>query len=249
MKKGSKLPFINRTCEVCGKDKESGYKVNFCKKINMYLCNKHYQQIKLYGTIKQRTRKDLNEIVIYDTYAEIILYDLKNEEKCRAIIDIEDIDKVKNYKWSEMGSGYATATYYKGDMKTGILLHRLIMGLDDEKDYDHKDGNRKDCRKQNLRPASSLENAKNRLRQNTNTSGFIGVSWSKVKDMWRSYIQVDYKQKHLGYFDSIRDATFERIKAEMKYYKEYRNLYNENEYIEVYGEEDIVNLKQELLLS
>ena len=244
MRKGSKLPVINRTCEVCGVDKEYGYKVHFCKEKNMYLCDRHYQQVRLYGDIIKRTKNDLNEIVKYDTYAEIILYNLKNNEKARAIIDIEDVDRVKNYKWSEMGSGYVTATYYKENLKTGILLHRLIMGLDNEKDYDHKNGNRKDCRKHNLRPVSSLENAKNRLKQITNSSGFIGVSWSKLKDMWRSYIQVNYKQKHLGYFDSIRDATFERIKAEIKYYGEYRNMYNENEYIRLYGEDDIIRLKK-----
>jgi len=236
---------INKVCEVCGCDTNSGYKIYYSKIINMYLCSKHYQQIKLYGEIKQRTRNDLNEIIIYDTYAEIILYDKNNEEKSRALIDIEDVDKVKKYKWSEMGSGYATATYYRGDMKTSILLHRLIMGLDDNIDYDHMDGDRKNCCKYNLRPANKLENAKNRLKPSTNSSGFTGVSWNKLKSIWRSYIQVGYKQKHLGYFDDIKDAVIERIKAEIKYYGEFRSLFNENRYIELYGEEDINNLKSD----
>ena len=230
---------INKLCEVCGSDN----RVIFCNKINKYLCSRHYQQIKLYGKIKQKTRRDLNKIIIYDTYAEIILYDIENKEKARALIDIEDIDIVKNYKWSEMGSGYVTATYYKEDLKTGILLHRLIIGLDNEIDYDHINRNRKDCRKQNLRPATSKENGRNRSKPNTNSSGFIGVSWSKLKDMWRSYIQVNNKQKHLGYFNSIKEATFERIKAEIKYYGKYRNPFNEKEYIKYYGDKDIINLK------
>jgi len=234
---------INKICEICGCDSNSGYKIIYYKTKNMYLCSKHYQHLKLYGEIKQRTRKDLNEIIIYDTYAEIILYDKNNEEKSRAIIDTEDVDKVKKYKWSEMGSGYATATYYRDDMKTSILLHRLIMGLDNNIDYDHIDGNRKNCRKYNLRPANKLENGKNRLKPNTNSSGFTGVSWSNLKDMWRSYIQVDYKQKHLGYFINIKDAALERIKAEIKYYGEFRSSFNENKYIELYGEEDINNIK------
>lgn len=234
---------INKTCEVCKCDNNSGQRIIYCKTLNVYLCSKHYQQFKLYGEIKQRTRRDLNEIIEYDTYAEIILYDKNNNEKSRALIDIEDVDKVKKYKWSEMGSGYATATYYKNGVKTGMLLHRLIMGLDNEIDYDHIDGNRKDCRKSNLRPANKKENSRNRLKPNINSSGFTGVSWNKSKDMWKSYIQVNYKQKHLGYFYNIKDAALERIKAEIKYYGEYRSLFNENKYIELYGDEDINKIK------
>ncbi len=237
---------INKKCEICECDYNSGYKIIFHATKNMYLCSKHYQQLKLYGEIKQRTRKDLNEIVLYDTYAEIILYDRNNKEKSRAIIDIEDVERVKKYKWSEMGGGYATATYYKDNMKTSILLHRLIMGLNNNTDYDHIDGNRKDCRKYNLRPVNKLENGRNRLKPNTNTSGFTGVSWNKLRNMWKSYIQVDYKQKHLGYFNNIREATIERIKAEINYYGEYRSLFNENIYIELYGEEDINRIKNNI---
>ena len=62
-------------------------------------CGKHYAQIQKHGKILAKTRFDKNEIVIYDDYAEIILYDKKGNEKARALIDIEDVDKVKNIRW------------------------------------------------------------------------------------------------------------------------------------------------------
>lgn len=57
-------------------------------------CGKHYNQILKHGKI-YRTYRDLNEIVIHDDYAEIILLNIKSEEIARALIDLEDIDKVK----------------------------------------------------------------------------------------------------------------------------------------------------------
>ena len=36
----------------------------------------------------------MNEIVIYDDYAEIIIYNKQGNEKCRTLIDLDDIEKV-----------------------------------------------------------------------------------------------------------------------------------------------------------
>lgn len=41
-----------------------------------------------------------------------------------------------------------------------------------------------------------------RLLIKTNTSGYRGVSFKKDKQKWKAYININHKQKHLGYFDN-----------------------------------------------
>ncbi len=52
-----------------------------------------------YGKTLTRTMKDKNEYVLYQDYAEIILYDKNKNEKARVVIDLDDIEKCKEYKW------------------------------------------------------------------------------------------------------------------------------------------------------
>ena len=61
------------------------------------LCNKHYKQNRKFGYIPKRNRTDLNEIIEYDTYAEIILYNKQCEEIGRALIDLDDIEDRDSY--------------------------------------------------------------------------------------------------------------------------------------------------------
>ena len=68
--------------------------------------------MKMYGEFlddSQRCETDVNEIVIYDDYAEIVLYDLLFEPlEYGVIIDKEDVEKVKLHCWSKKnGSWYS----------------------------------------------------------------------------------------------------------------------------------------------
>lgn len=168
---------------------------------------------------KKRTTRDKNEIIIHDNYAEMILYDNKGNEKARTIIDIEDIDKVRHYKW------HLSTSKYVNNNKVG-LFHRFILGVHKEqfnyeRTVDHINRNQLDNRKCNLRIVCQNENNKNRSFYNmkiysTNKSGVTGVYWSKTHNKWCASIGFDKKQKHLGFFDSIEDAVEVRIKAEIE---------------------------------
>ena len=61
-------------------------------------CAKHYQQIKRKGKI-YKTYKEPNDIILYDDYAEIIILDNKSNEVGRVKIDLDDVDRVSQYKW------------------------------------------------------------------------------------------------------------------------------------------------------
>ena len=65
------------------------------------------------GSIITRTIFDPNEVVVYDDYAEVILYDRQCNEKGRSLIDIEDIGKIKLFKWNIDNDGYVVSKVEK----------------------------------------------------------------------------------------------------------------------------------------
>lgn len=83
-------------CDICGREQEKLSTI-----CGYHLCNKHYAQYQKLGKFldsNPRTTNDLNEIIIDGDIAKIKLYDSKQNEIGEAIIDTEDVDKVKNYK-------------------------------------------------------------------------------------------------------------------------------------------------------
>ena len=153
-----------KKCDVCGITSDSKI-ICWCNKIDMYLCSKHKKQIYEYGKIidpTPRTQQDKNEIVICDTYAEIIIRDRKNNVLGKAIIDLDDLDKIKKYKWrldsrKDKLNGYIAA----GNSKNRITLHRLILNYDGPLQVDHINRNKLDNRKENLRIVPNVTNSQN----------------------------------------------------------------------------------------
>lgn len=198
-------------CEQCGRSVDKMGK----NKIINGLCNKHYSQFRKYKKClddNPRTLKDLNEIILYDDYAEIVLYDKNNVEKGKCKIDIEDIEKVKEYKWTIGSHGYVV------NGNKGILIHRIILNCDvKEIEVDHINHDKLDNRKENLRLVTSSQNKMNRK---ISTGG--NITWSKERKRWRAYICIDGKKICLGSFIDLDDAIKIRLKAEEEYYGEYR---------------------------
>lgn len=88
-------------------------------------------------------------------------------------------------------------------------MHRLILnGYNNKKklDIDHKDGNKVNNQKLNLRFCTRRQNNLNSIISYKNTSGYKGVSWFKRDKKWRVYSSNNRIQKHLGYFNNINDA-------------------------------------------
>lgn len=146
-------------------------------------CDKHYRQFKKYGHILERTVYDKNEIIEYEDYAEIILYDKDCIEIARAIIDLEDVERVKEHKWYLNNEGYTKCS------NPNILLHRFIINAPDDMVVDHINRNRLDNRKCNLRDCTAQQNCMNRNIPCNNASGTIGVS--KEGNTWRASITIN----------------------------------------------------------
>ena len=184
------------------------------------LCNKHYKQMYRHGKIF-RTIHDRNEIIKKDDYAEIVLYDVKGNEKCRAIIDLEDVEFCSKYKWCCRNRGYVITTI-DGKKK---LLHRLLLKVEGKNPIDHINGNPLDNRKSNLRECTVQQNTMNTITCKSNKSGIKGVSFDKSRNKWRAYITLNDKQLYLGRYDAKEEAIEARKQAEIKYFGEYSREY------------------------
>lgn len=96
-------------------------------------------------------------------------------------------------------------------------VHRLIFlwhyGVMPEQ-IDHINGLRNDNRIENLRPATSSENAQNRIA--SSISGTKGVYWHKQINRWVASICVNRKNIHLGSFENIDAAKAVAMQARKK---------------------------------
>ena len=167
--------------------------------------------------IKNTKIKQANERIIrHDDYAEIILGN--TNKHIIALIDLDDIDKVKNYKWRMLKNGYVS-TAIDGKI---IYLHRLIMDCPEDMNIDHINHNTLNNRKYNLRICTVQENNRNHRLHKTNTSGINGVSWNKTNNCWSIFISVDNKTVYLGSSNNINEAEKLRKEADNKIFKEFQ---------------------------
>lgn len=122
--------------------------------------------------------------------------------------------KFKSGRWAGEEAGFKDGAGYKRVIVDGetYQVHRLIWKMcawkDPENEIDHKNGHKSDNSWLNLRPATTLQNGKNRPeRQKNNSSGFKGVNWHKRQCQWAACITADGEKIHLGYFDDIVSAA------------------------------------------
>ena len=145
-----------------------------------------------------------------------------NQEKTwKCYFDLEDYDKIKNY-YGGNHNGYAVS--HEPITHKGIEMHNLVMNFTPDylhTEVDHKNNQRNDNRKSNLRITTRKNNQRNRSMTNRNTSGVIGVYFHKLAQKWCARIRVDGKEIYLGLYDNLEDATKVRKEAEQKYFGEY----------------------------
>ncbi|WP_287994297.1 HNH endonuclease signature motif containing protein [Acidiphilium sp.] len=103
----------------------------------------------------------------------------------------------------------------------GFPAHQVVWALFHggwpKGEIDHINGIRSDNRPQNLRDVAKSTNQKNAQVRLDNKSGTVGVSWNKRTNRWHAYISSDGQPIHLGYFESLAEATAARKSAERLY--------------------------------
>lgn len=153
--------------------------------------------------------KKHNEYQIVDDYVV-----MKTNNGYEFLIDLEDLNKVKDICWCSDKKGYLLG--WDTNLKKMVKLSRLIMNCPDGLFVDHIGGNESiyDNRKQNLRICTNTQNQWNRKEAKNNTSGHKSVFWVEKNHKWMVRMCINGKRKSFGYYSDFDEACAMQEKIE-----------------------------------
>ncbi len=132
-----------------------------------------------------------------------------------ALVDDTDFERVAQYRWCRGAYGYPVG-WVAGRM---IVLHRFLMNAPPGSRVDHKNGDRCDARRGNLRFCTHAENNRNK-RGTSAVSGIKGAYWDKSKGKYLAQLKCGGRTYYLGrYADPIA--------AGLAYWAKARELFGE----------------------
>jgi|ERR1035437_99265 hypothetical protein len=179
-------------------------------------CSVHYTRWWTKGSPYAYSKNIPNTYRKLAQYAEIDLRNTPGEIVGIARIDSLDLPRVIQYRWCMDSSGYAIGRVNR----KLIRLHSFIMGVSY---IDHRNRNRLDNTRENLRAATHYQNMMNKAGIDK-TSRYRGVSWSK-SNRWAVYAKFKQTQKRFwGYYDTELEAAHAYNKVAKKYGDEFTYL-------------------------
>jgi len=159
---------------------------------------------------------------------KIPLRNRKKEIVDYVLVDDDDFKKINQYKWYYLKRKTSSAVISKNKNYKTIYLHRLVMSAKKNEVVDHINHNILDNRKSNLRICTQSQNMMNMRKNKNNTSIYKGVhemnNIGSRKNKWRVTLMKNYKQIHIGVFDSQIKAAIAYNKAALKYFGEFALL-------------------------
>lgn len=114
------------------------------------------------------------------------------------VVDAEDAERVRQYKWYVTSAGYARSDYGK---RAWIHLHTLLLGKSPVGMVpDHKNRNGLDNTRDNLRFISFRGNALNTSYRP------IGYYFRKERNVWVVRFKINGIQKYFGHYQTREEA-------------------------------------------
>lgn len=165
----------------------------------------------------------LEKVKYFSKYMISIKLNNSNE-----LIHLSEEDKeLLQYGWYVNTRGYVERSNGKHSKKK---LHREVMErevgrkLIPKEQVDHKNGNRLDNTRENLRLATASQNVMNSKISTRNSSGYKGVSFHKAAGKWRAVIIAKGKRTELGLFSDLIEAAKAYDKAAITIHGEFARL-------------------------
>lgn len=133
-----------------------------------------------------------------------------------AHVSREDGTLAKRASW-HLNNGYAAAVIDGGT----VYLHQLVLPAPPGYEVDHRDGNKLNNRRSNLRLVTRSQQMMNTRLRTDNKSGFRGVSWDEQTKKWRARLVFEGKTHNLGRFDTEMEAASVYAEAANKFCAQY----------------------------
>jgi hypothetical protein len=133
------------------------------------------------------------------------------------LIDDEDWEIVSRYSWCIDSQGYPRLSTYKRGTSNPRLHSFLLGNAPNGLEWDHKNQNPLDNRRENIRAVTDVVNQRNAGLRVDNTSGVRGVCLKRGR--W--YVRISTgsgTRVHIGYFNTVEEATIARRLAERTYW-------------------------------
>ena len=158
------------------------------------------------------TAEYLRSILHYDQETGIFTWKVRTSNNVKA----GDVAGCQN------GAGYLLIRVQSRPYQAHRLAWLYMHGVWPKDQIDHINRNRSDNRISNLRDVSRKQNLQNSGKSSANTSGHTGVSWNKQNSKWQAVIMHNYKNIHLGCYNTIEEALSARKAGELKYWGAHR---------------------------
>jgi hypothetical protein len=115
-----------------------------------------------------------------------------------ALVDADDFEFLNQWKWSYGSDGYAIRFENVGRNKRKlVLMHRILLKPGEKQQIDHKNGNRLDNTRDNLRTCDHSLNQRNKIKK----------PWfDKSRNKWRIAIRYYNGKRYSKRWDTYEQA-------------------------------------------
>jgi hypothetical protein len=126
------------------------------------------------------------------------------------IVDNQDYNYLMQWLWSYNSNGYAVRRC-RTRKQPYIYMHLAIGRRKGIRKPGHRNRNKLDNRRRNLRPATGSQQIINQALRRDNTSGYKGVfdmgRYSIRRKPWLAHIRYKRKRETIGYFRTKKEAA------------------------------------------
>jgi hypothetical protein len=124
-----------------------------------------------------------------------------------ALVSDEDYDRLSAYRWHQGKAGYVESSFRVNGKTRTVRMHRLVMDAGAGQEVDHRNRNKLDNRRENLRLVTSAINKWNVERTTLNKTGHRGAQYRRRSGRWAARIIANGRCVWLGTFDTPEDAA------------------------------------------